>query len=138
MVGENIILGFQSYALTACLPASLGLEKIIYHSNGGYRGVCHVDQGWHQFFLYRIGRSFRGLLVILVWVSNWGSDGSIWYIEQRAFRVLLIFWFARYWSCTSHWVMEKWFHGKEPRRLPWFSCYAQECKEMNLVQRRLQ
>jgi hypothetical protein len=29
--GENIILGFQSYAVTACLPASLGLQKIIYH-----------------------------------------------------------------------------------------------------------
>jgi hypothetical protein len=30
VVGENIILGFQSYAVTACLPASLGLLKTTY------------------------------------------------------------------------------------------------------------
>jgi hypothetical protein len=72
VVGENVILGHQSYAITARLPASLGLLKIMYHSSGGYRGVCHVGSrfGISSFYIGLAGVLMGYLLSInlgLLW-----------------------------------------------------------------------
>jgi hypothetical protein len=53
VVGENIILGFQScsYGVFACISGSA--EDDIYTFYAAAIGVFVMwDQGWHQFFLH--------------------------------------------------------------------------------------